>query len=80
MRKVQITLYGETESDLCDSLREISMDIYSEISNRINPKQRKFTGHHSVETDLSHLGTWEERGFWECNVVSEQEFVYRRFE
>ena len=80
MRKVQITLYGETESDLCDSLREISMDIYSTISNRTNPKQRKFIGHHSVETDLGYVGTWEERGFWECNIVSEQEFVYRRFE
>tara|TARA_R100000426_G_scaffold50115_1_gene36804 strand:- start:53 stop:223 length:171 start_codon:yes stop_codon:yes gene_type:complete len=56
------------------------MDIYSTISNRTNPKQRKFTGHHSVETDPRYVGTWEERGFWECNVVSEQEFVYRRFE
>ena len=80
MRKVQITLYGETESDLCDSLREISMDIYSTISNSTNPKQRKFTGHHSVETDPKYVGNWEERGFWECNIVSEQEFVYRRFE
>mgnify|MGYP003139592330 CR=1 FL=1 len=70
MKKAVVVIWGDNEYEISESLQEIQSDIYSKVTNRENPKQKKFTGSHDVDLEPRNcFGKWETRGYWEYNTV-----------